>query len=92
MLSRLFVIVLALAVAITFADWISSPVQPCKVEVQQKTESNQKGDNSKENCSAGLIVSLWRTAGGLIDRWHDDLTAAATVVIAIFYGRLGCCY
>jgi hypothetical protein len=76
--------VLILIALITFADWVSSPVQLCEVSVQQHSESNQGDQRSQEYCSTGKIVALWNSIGHFVDRWHDDIAAAATAVIALF--------
>ncbi len=74
---------------ITFADWFSSPVQLCELPLQQYSEDGKGYESTKEDCSAGKIVALWRSVGRLVDSWHDDLTAAATIVIAVFTTVLG---
>jgi hypothetical protein len=89
MLARTTWIVLALLAVITFADWFSSPVQLCELPVQQHSENSKSYEGVKEYCSTGRIVVFRRATGRLIDSWHDDLTAAATIVIAIFTTILG---
>src|ERR1700722_5640122 len=89
MLTRTILIVLALVAIITFADWFSSPLQLCELPLQQHSETGKGYESAKEYCSTGKVVSLWRAVGRLIDSWHDDLTAAATIVIAIFTTILG---
>jgi hypothetical protein len=69
---------------ISFADWFSAPVELCKIQIQQPGEPNKKNETSEEYCSAGKVVGIWRAVGRFIDAWHDDVTAAATAVIAIF--------
>jgi hypothetical protein len=88
-LTRATLVVLALVAIITFADWVSSPVQLCELSPQQHSENSKTYESAKEYCSAGKVVALWRAVGWLIDSWHDDLTAAATIVIAIFTTILG---
>lgn len=89
MLARAILIALALVTIITFADWFSAPLGPCVAPIQQHSESGKDQKTTEEYCSAGKIVALWRAVGRSIDTWHDDLTAAATVVIAIFTVILG---
>jgi hypothetical protein len=89
MLTRATFVVLALVAIITFADWVSSSTQLCELPLQQHSEAGKSYDSAKEYCSAGKIVALWRSVGRLVDSWHDDLTAAATIVIAIFTTVLG---
>lgn len=89
MLARITLLVLALVAIITFADWFSSPIQPCELPLQQRSETGKGYEGAKEDCSTGKVVAFWRSTGRLIDSWHDDLTAAATIVIAIFTTILG---
>jgi hypothetical protein len=89
MLKRGTLLVLILAAIITFADWFSSPLQPCNLPLQQHGEAGKTNESAKEYCSAGKVVALWRGVGQTIDSWHDDLTAASTIVIAVFTTILG---
>jgi hypothetical protein len=89
MMMRLIFLAVALVAAITFADWASSPVEPCRAPFQQRAETKQDSQRAQEYCSTGKIVALWRVAGRMVDAWHDDLTAAATVIIAVFTTILG---
>lgn len=84
MLIRLALLGLVLVAAMTLGDWISSPVEPCKVAIQQNSETKKSDQSAKEYCSTGHLVAAWRFIGAWIDTWHDDLLAAATIVIALF--------
>jgi hypothetical protein len=87
MLTRTILMLLVLVAAVTFADWIASPLGRCEEPIQQRSEGSKHNEGAKENCSN--IVAFWRATGRVVDVWHDDLTAAATVVIAIFTTILG---
>jgi hypothetical protein len=89
MLTRTILLILLLVAVVTFADWIASPLGPCETPIQHGSESGKKNESGKEDCSTGKIIAFWRGTGQLVDVWHDDLTAAATVVIAIFTTILG---
>jgi hypothetical protein len=84
MIARIVLLALALVAAVTLADWFSSPVRPCEAPIQQHSETKEANKSAEEYCSAGKIIAFWRAVGRLVDTWHDDLLAAATVVIAIF--------
>jgi hypothetical protein len=84
MLIRLTLLGLTLIAIITFADWISSPVQLCEVTIQQSSEPKQENQRPQEYCSAGKIIAIWRVVGRWVDAWHDDIAAASTAVIALF--------
>jgi hypothetical protein len=84
MIARIVLLALALVAVVTFADLFSSPVRPCEAPIQQYSKTKEANKNTEEYCSAGKIIIFWRAVGRLVDRWHDDLLAAATIVIAIF--------
>jgi hypothetical protein len=89
MLARLVFAVCCLLAIITFADWYAAPSVPCEAPLRHSGNGGKANQGSKEYCSAGKMVAAWRYLGGLVDDWHDDLTAAATLVIAVFTTILG---
>ena len=86
---RVTFVSLTLMALLTFADWYSAPVVWCLGQIQQNGETVKGTETRQDYCSAGKIVTFWRAAGRLVDAWHDDLTAIATTVIAIFTTILG---
>jgi hypothetical protein len=80
---------LALVATVTFADWAASPTVPCKTIIQDQRETAEANKGPEKYCSAGKVVAIWRSVGTVIDAWHDDLTAAATIIIAVFTTILG---
>jgi hypothetical protein len=84
MLMRLIFLGCALVAAITFADWASSPIEPCKVVFKEGRDAKKDNQSSQEYCSTGKVIGAWRVVGKLVDDWHDDILAASTVVIAVF--------
>lgn len=89
MLARLAFVALSLVAIVTFADWWSSPTVPCSTIFHESSKSGKDNKGTEKYCSTGKAVAVWRYVGNAIDAWHDDLTAAATIVIAIFTTILG---
>jgi hypothetical protein len=83
MLNRAILALLAGFILLAIADWESSLVCPYNMEMQEAGNGQKTSQTSRKYCAtfAGSIITK---SGRVVDAYHDDVTAAATAVIAIF--------
>lgn len=62
---------------------------PTVENAPDRSTEEQKGRQCKEKSPTSLVRTVFCNVGGFVDAYHDDISAASTVIIAIFTTILG---